>query len=185
MRHSHAHSRRARSTCATLGGGFAAHAADEPLNIRPWRHVELPSLIRLYQDRLPRVTAPSNATKRMAVARESQAGQRQTTDGILCRDRGPKRFDFDFDDAAIVGYCVQQDDKIWSLSLAETSRHGRTTAARACGPKRSSAIIRRAAPLVADRRQLKRRRAAGGTLNRSEQHKREVTMVKLLDRSAS
>lgn len=183
MRHSHAQVG-ARDLLAQLSaGGFAPHAADEPLNIRPWRHVELPSLIRLYQESTAASYGPierNEAYWRWLVNR--QAGQRQTTDGIFVALAGPKRFDFDFDDAAIVGYCVQQDDKI--LELVASPKHPGTAErllARACGEaiERDHHVVRlHLSPTDALWNVVA---AAGGTLNRSEQHQGEVTMVKLLD----
>lgn len=183
MRHSHAQVG-ARDLLAQLSaGGFGGHAADEQLNIRPWRHVELPSLIRLYQESTAGSYGPierNEAYWRWLVNR--LAGQRQTTDGIFVALAGPKRFDFDFDDAAIVGYCVQRDDRIFEL-VASPQHPGvaERLLARACGEaiERDNHVVRlHLAPtdplwnVVA---------AAGGTLHRSEQHQGEVTMVKLLD----
>jgi GNAT superfamily N-acetyltransferase len=183
MRHSHAQVGSRDLLAQLSAGGFAPHATDEALNIRPWRHVELPSLIRLYQESTAVSYGPierNEAYWRWLVNR--LAGQRQTTDGIFVALAGPKRFDFDFDDAAIVGYCVQRDDRI--LELVASPKHpgvAERLLARACGEaiERDNHVVRlHLSPtdplwnVVA---------AAGGTLQRSEQYQGEVTMVKLLD----
>lgn len=186
MRHSHAQVG-ARDLLAQLSaGGFGPHAADETLNIRPWRHVELPSLVRLYQEQTAGSYGPLERTEaywRWLVNR--QAGQRQGTDGIFVALAGPKRFDFDFDDGAIVGYCVQRDDRI--LELVASPQHpgvSERLLARACGEaiERDNHVVRlHLAPADPLWRVVE---AAGGTSHRTESHQGEVTMVKLLDPQA-
>lgn len=178
MRHSHAFVG-ARDLLAQLSArGFAPHGPNDAINIRPWRHVELPSLVRLYQEHTARSFGPLERTE----AYWRWLVNRQGTDGIFVALAGPKRFDFDFDDASIVGYCLQRDDRI--VELVASPKHPgvkERLLSRACGEaiEHDDHIVRLdlspTDPLwnvVA---------AAGGRMHRDEVSGGEVTMVKLLD----
>ena len=178
MRHSHA-SVGTRDLLAQLSArGFAPHEADDTLNIRPWRHVELPSLVRLYDDRLRRASGPLQRTEaywRWLVGR-------QAAETIFVALAGPKRFDFDFHDDSIVGYVVVKDDRI--LELVASPRHPGTAErllARACGDaiERDHHVVR--LHLAPDDGLWPVVEEAEGLLQRGEACQGEVSMVKLLD----
>jgi GNAT superfamily N-acetyltransferase len=183
MRHSHAELG-ARDMLAQLSArGFAPHTPDDAVNIRPWRHVELPSLVRLYQEQTAGTFGPVERTEaywRWLVNR--QATNRQGTEGIFVALAGPKRFDFDFDDAAIVGYCIQREDRILEIA-ATPGRPGvkERLLARACGEaiERDHHVVRLHLP--PNDSLWSAVQSAGGTIERTEQCHGEVTMVKLFD----
>jgi predicted N-acetyltransferase YhbS len=178
MRHSHADVG-ARDLLAQLSArGFAPHAADDTINIRPWRHVELPSLVRLYQEHTAKSYGPLTRTE----AYWRWLVNRQGTDGIFVALAGPKRFDFDFDDAAIVGYCLQRDDRI--VELVASPKHPgvkERLLARACGEaiEHDNHIVR--IELAPNDPLWQAVSAAGGDVHRDEAYQGEVTMVKLFN----
>ncbi|MCE9607560.1 MAG: GNAT family N-acetyltransferase [Planctomycetia bacterium] len=177
MRHSHAQVG-ARDLLAQLSvRGFAPHGIDEEITIRPWRHVELPSLVRLYQERTAKAYGPYERTEaywRWLVNRYA--------DHVFVALAGPKRFDFDFDDGSIVGYVVQRDDSI--LELVASDKHcgvQERLLARACGDaiERDHHVVR--LHLAPDEPLWSAVETAGGMLHRTEACDGEVTMVKLFD----
>lgn len=178
MRHSHAVVG-ARDLLAQLSArGFAPHGADDTINIRPWRHVELPSLVRLYAEETAAAFGPYERTEaywRWLVGR-------QAAENIFVALAGPKRFDFDFHDDSIVGYVIQRDDRI--VELVASAQHPGTAErllARACGEsiERDHHVVRlHLAPSDPLWRIVE---GAEGELHRSEASQGEVTMVKLLD----
>jgi len=150
----------------------------DTINIRPWRHVELPSLVRLYQEQTAVAYGPLERTE----AYWRWLVNRQGTDGIFVALAGPKRFDFDFDDAAIVGYCLQRDDRI--IEIVSSPKHvgvKERLLARACGEaiERDHHVIR--VELSPDDSLWNLVQAAGGVMHRDEASEGEVTMVKLFD----
>lgn len=178
MRHSHADVG-TRDLLAQLSArGFAPHAADDAINIRPWRHVELPSLVRLYEEHTARSYGPLKRTE----AYWRWLVNRQGTDGIFVALAGPKRFDFDFDDASIVGYCLQRDDRI--VELVASNKHPgvkERLLARACGEaiEHDNHIVR--IELSPNDPLWSAVEAAGGEVHRDEAYQGEVTMVKLFN----
>lgn len=177
MRHSHAQVG-ARDLLAQLSvRGYAPHGVDDEVTIRPWRHVELPSLVRLYQERTDKAYGPYERTEaywRWLVNRYA--------DNIFVALAGPKRFDFDFDDGSIVGYVVQRDDAILEV-VASDKLPGvkERLLARACGDaiERDHHVVR--LHLAPDEPLWSAVETAGGMLHRTEACDGEVTMVKLFD----
>jgi predicted acetyltransferase len=178
MRHSHADVG-ARDLLAQLSArGFAPHAPDDAVNIRPWRHVELPSLVRLYEEHTAKSYGPLTRTE----AYWRWLVNRQGTDGIFVALAGPKRFDFDFDDASIVGYCLQREDRIVEL-VASNKLPGvkERLLARACGEaiEHDNHIVR--LEMAPNDPLWSIVQAAGGETHRDEAHQGEVMMVKLFN----
>lgn len=177
MRHSHAQVG-ARDLLAQLSvRGYAPHGVDEEITIRPWRHVELPSLVRLYQERTAKAYGPYERTEaywRWLVNRYA--------DHVFVALAGPKRFDFDFDDGSIVGYVVQRDDAILELVASDKIPGVKERLlARACGDaiERDHHVVR--LHLAPDEPLWSAVETAGGMLHRTEACDGEVTMVKLFD----
>jgi ribosomal protein S18 acetylase RimI-like enzyme len=175
LRHSHAQVG-ARDLLAQLSvRGYAPHGVDDEITIRPWRHVELPSLVRLYQDRTAKAYGPYERTEaywRWLVNRYA--------DNIFVALAGPKRFDFDFDDGSIVGYVVQCDDAILELVASDKVPSVKERLlARACGDaiERDHHVV--GLHLAPDEPLWSAVEAAGGKLHRTEVCDGEVTMVKL------
>jgi predicted N-acetyltransferase YhbS len=178
MRHSRAQVG-ARDLLAQLSArGYAPHSAGDELNIRPWRHVELPSLVRLYAES----TAASYGPYERTEAYWRWLVNRHSADGLLVALAGPKRFDFDVNDDSIVGYAIVKDDTI--LEVAASQKHPgvkERLLARACGEaiERDMHVVK--LHLSPDDSAWEMIRAAGGVEHRGEQCDGEVTMVKLLD----
>ena len=177
LRHSHAQVG-ARDLLAQLSvRGYAPHGLDDEITIRPWRHVELPSLVRLYQDRTAEAYGPFERTEaywRWLVNRYA--------DNIFVALAGPKRFDFDFSDDSIVGYVVQCDDSILELVASDRVPGVKERLlTRACGDaiERDHHVVR--LHLAPDEPLWSAVEAAGGKLHRTEVCDGEVTMVKLFD----
>lgn len=183
MRHSRAQVGTRHMLAQLSARGFPPHVRDDVVNIRPWRHVELPSLMRLYQEHTADSYGAVERTEaywRWLVNR--QASTRQGTEGVYVALAGPKRFDFDFDDEAIVGYCIQRENRILEIA-ASRGRPGvkERLLARACGEaiEHDHHVVQLHLPpgdLLWQAVQ-----AAGGVVERTEQCQGEVTMVKLFD----
>lgn len=178
-RHSHAQVG-ARDLLAQLSvRGFAPHGQNDDITIRPWRHVELPSLVRLYRERMSKAYGPLERTEaywRWLVNRFA--------DHIFVALAGPKRFDFDFHDDSIVGYVVVEDDAILELVAAEKSPGVKERLlARACGDaiERDHHVVR--LHLSPDDPLWRAVETAGGKLHRTEACDGEVNMVKLFDQA--
>ena len=181
IRHSHAQVG-ARDVLAQLSArGLPIAASDDDLNIRPWRHVELPSLVRLYDAATARAFGPCRRTEaywRWLVGR-------QPTEGLLVALAGPHRHGFDMHDDAIVGYALVRDDRVLEI-VAAPNRSGvmERLLARACGEaiERDHHVVQ--VNLPPDDELWSVVEAAGGTAHRSEAYQGEVTMAKLLDPAA-
>ncbi|MBX7167530.1 MAG: GNAT family N-acetyltransferase [Pirellulales bacterium] len=100
------------------------------LNIRPWRHVEMPALMRIYAQNTDRAHGPLERTEaywRWLISRKH-------FDQIHVAIDGPDRLELEEGDSPIVGYVVMRQDKIVELMAAP---HHPTAAlellARACG----------------------------------------------------
>jgi predicted acetyltransferase len=176
-RHSHAHVG-TRDLLAQLSvRGFAPHGQDDEITIRPWRHVELQSLVRLYQERMAKAYGPYERTEaywRWLVNRFA--------DNIFVALAGPKRFDFDFHDDSIVGYVVVQDDAILELVASDKVPGVKERLlARACGDsiERDHHVVR--LHFAPDEPLWRAVEAADGKLQRTEACDGEVNMVKLFD----
>lgn len=183
MRHSNAQVGTRDMLAQLSTRGFAPHLRDDVVNIRPWRHVELPSLMRIYQEHIADGYGPVERTEaywRWLVNR--QASSRQGTEGVFVALAGPKRFDFDFDDQSIVGYCIQRENRILEIAAARgCSGVKERLLARACGEaiEHDHHVVRVHLPPNDSLWQAVQ--TAGGVVERTEQCQGEVTMVKLFD----
>jgi predicted N-acetyltransferase YhbS len=178
MRHSRAQVG-ARDLLAQLSArGFAPHLAGDELNIRPWRHVELPSLVRLYAESNTGSYGPYERTE----AYWRWLVNRHSADGLFVALAGPKRFDFDVHDDSIVGYVIVKDDSILEVVASEKCAGVKERLlARACGEAIEHDLHVVRLHLPPDDSAWEMIRAAGGVEHRAEQCDGEVTMVKLLD----
>lgn len=148
------------------------------LCIRPWRQVELPALLRLYDRGIARRDGGierSEAYWRWLLSGKS-IGQ------IFVASVGPERQELDHYCASIVGYCITADDSV--LEIATDPAHPTAATqllARACGEaiERDVNDITLHAPPDHPLHGLFE--AAHGTLHHQEAHLGEVFMVKLLD----
>ncbi len=112
-RHSHARAN-TRSLLSQLSARGIS-SGEGSLNIRPWRQVELPALMRLY--------AANTATAVGAMERTEAYWRwligRQGFDQLYIALEGPQRYSLDLVDAPIVGYVVTKDDRVLELMAAE------------------------------------------------------------------
>ncbi|MCH8923102.1 MAG: GNAT family N-acetyltransferase [Planctomycetes bacterium] len=93
-----------------------------PLNIRLWRHFELPALMRLYRQNMPALIGPlhrSEAYWRWLISREA-------FDKIVIAIDGPDRLSLEEGSSPIVGYAVVKGDQILELM----TKPGHPTVAR-------------------------------------------------------
>jgi hypothetical protein len=173
-RHSHS-AAMARDVLARLA---AEPGPRLPLSIRLWRHVELPSLMRIYSQNTSSSCGPlerSEAYWRWLISRKA-------FDHIIVAIHGRDRMELVDTNAPIVGYGVVSQGRVVELL---TSPDHPTTAiqilARACGDtieRNRHTIVVEAPPgdplhsLIG---------GAGGTCNSGEVDGGEVQMVKVLD----
>jgi predicted acetyltransferase len=105
--------------CATPGRptGILARLLEEerrvgePVTMRQWRHVELPAILRIYQQNAARFIGPldrSEAYSRWLVSRGA-------FDSIIVALMGQDRYDLHETTARIVGYCVQSGNRVLEL----------------------------------------------------------------------
>jgi len=83
----------------------------EPVTMRQWRHVELPAILRIYQQNATRFIGPldrSEAYSRWLVSRGA-------FDSIIVALMGQDRYDLHETTARIVGYCVQSGNRVLEL----------------------------------------------------------------------
>jgi len=83
----------------------------EPVTMRQWRHVELPAILRIYQQNAARFIGPldrSEAYSRWLVSRGA-------FDSIIVALMGQDRYDLHETTARIVGYCVQSGNRVLEL----------------------------------------------------------------------
>ena len=83
----------------------------EPVTMRQWRHVELPAILRIYQQNAMRFIGPldrSEAYSRWLVSRSA-------FDSIIVALMGQDRYDLHETTARIVGYCVQSGNRVLEL----------------------------------------------------------------------
>ena len=148
------------------------------LNIRLWRHFELPALMRLYGQNTAGAYGPlerSEAYWRWLISRAA-------FDHIVIALAGPDRLDLNETVAPIVGYAVVRQDRVVELCTDPAyPTAGFQLLARAC----SDAIERRGSEIVLDApcgdplHQFVE--SAGGVAQHREADGDEVFMVKLLD----
>jgi predicted acetyltransferase len=166
---------RARDILARLA---AEPGPRSPLSIRLWRHVELPSLMRIYAQNTARGYGPlerSEAYWRWLISRKA-------FDHIIVAIHGRDRMELTDTNAPIVGYAVVCQDRV--VELLTSPDHPAAAAqllARACGDsiERNRQTIAVEAPpgdplhrIVVE---------AGGMTNASESDGSEVQMVKILN----
>lgn len=153
---------------------------EQMLNIRPWRQVELPGLMRLYSRNQSRAYGGyerSEAYWRWLISRKD-------FDQIYVALEGPDKFELDIAGAPIVGYAIVKEDRVLEL-MTEGDHHAAAEQllARAC----SEAIERDCHSIALHAppgdRLFEVFRNAGGALCQSEVHHGEVFMAKLLDPS--
>jgi GNAT superfamily N-acetyltransferase len=87
------------------------------LNIRPWRQVELPALMRLYR---------LNTTNTIGTFERTEAYwrwliSRKTFDQIYVAIQGPAKMELDDTNSSIVGYAVTRDDEV--IEMMTSPRH--------------------------------------------------------------
>jgi predicted acetyltransferase len=150
---------------------------DVPLRIRPWRQVELPSLMRLYQG----TTSLGHGAYDRTEAYWRWLISRKAFDHIFVAVKGPDKFDLD-DNESIVGYVFTRQDQV--LELMADPRYPSAhiqLLARACGEaiERDAHAISYQGPSNDPLHQLFRQ--AGGEVQHNEWQQGEVTMVKLFE----
>ena len=101
----------------------------EPVSMRQWRHVELPAILRIYNQNASRFVGPidrSEAYSRWLVSRGA-------FDSIIVALMGQDRYDLYETNARIVGYCIQSGNRVLEL-LADPEFPGleREILARVC-----------------------------------------------------
>ncbi len=153
-------------------------SAEQLLNIRPWRQVELPALMRLYS----RNQAQGYGGYERSEAYWRWLVSRKDFDQIYVALDGPDKFELDLAGAPIVGYAIVKEDRV--LELMTDPDHGAAAEqllARAC----SEAIERDYHSLALHAppgdRLFDVFQSAGGALCQREVHHGEVFMAKLLD----
>jgi ribosomal protein S18 acetylase RimI-like enzyme len=149
-----------------------------PLNIRLWRHFELPALMRLYAQNTSGMFGPlerSEAYWRWLISRAA-------FDHIVIALAGPDRLELTETVAPIVGYAVVRQERIVELltnPAYPTARY--QLLARAC----ADAIERRGSEIVleapCDDPLHRFVQSAGGIVQHREADGDEVFMVKLFD----
>lgn len=153
---------------------------DEPprLTIRPWRQVELPSLMKLYRQK----TAASYGAYERTENYWRWLISRKGFDQIFVAIDGPDRFELDPTSSPIVGYAVIRDDEI--LELVTSPEHPQAAEellARACSEaiERDNHTVRFHGPPNDPLHRIFE--GAGGLLHCREAQQGEVLMVKLLN----
>lgn len=101
----------------------------EPVTMRQWRHVELPAILRIYKQNVPQFVGPlvrSEAYSRWLISRCA-------FDSIIVALVGHDRYDLHETTARIVGYAIQDGNRILEL-LADPEFPGleRDILARVC-----------------------------------------------------
>lgn len=175
-RHSHARAG-TRDLLAQLSAA-GLPPSEQPLNIRPWRQVELPALMALYE---------RNQLQSFGACQRSEAYwrwlvSRKGFDQIYVAFEGPDRWELDGSGAPIVGYVVTQEDRI--LELMTDPAHpsaAEQLLARACGDaiERDCHSITLHAPPGGRLFELFEK--SGGVMSRGEVFQGEVFMAKLFD----
>jgi predicted acetyltransferase len=149
-----------------------------PLSIRLWRHVELPSLMRLYQQNTGRACGPLERSEpywRWLISRKA-------FDHIIVAIHGRDRMELVDTNAPIVGYAVVCQDRVVELLTApDYPAAAMQLLARACGDsiEHNRHTIAVEAPPGDPLHRLVGE--AGGLTNASESDGGEVQMVKVLN----
>jgi len=148
------------------------------VGIRPWRQVELPALMRLYNARMAGRAGHVERTEaywRWLVSRKCFERLYVAVDGV-------DNFELEDDPAKIVGYLIMREDRVLELVAADSHPHvARELLARACSEaiERDYHMVTLHAP--ADDPLLKIFEVAGGSLQCGESHQGEVYMTRLMN----
>jgi predicted acetyltransferase len=148
------------------------------LNIRLWRHVEMPALMRIYRQNTDNGYGPLQRTEaywRWLVGRKAY-------DSLLVALDGPDKLELEETIAPIVGYAVLRQERVVELLTAPNHpTAARQLLARAC----SDAIEHDRQDLVLNmppNHELHQVvQAAGGVVNHHEADQNEVFMVRIAD----
>lgn len=175
-RHSHARAG-SRHLLAQLSARGQLNA-EESLNIRPWRQVELPALMRIYS----RNQAPAYGGYERSEAYWRWLVSRKHFDQIYVALDGPEKYELDIAGTPIVGYAITKDDRVLELMCdPDHPTAAEQLLARAC----SEAIERDYHSLTLHAppgdRLFSVFCSAGGEQYNHELHQGEVFMAKLLD----
>jgi predicted acetyltransferase len=166
---------KAREVLARLSGEACARP---PLSIRLWRHVELPSLMRVYSQNTQATYGPLERSEpywRWLISRKA-------FDHIIVAIHGRDRMELVDTNAPIVGYAVVRQGRVDELLASPDFPHAAVQIlARACGDsiERNRHTIDVEAPPGDPLHRLMVE--AGGTTNATECDGGEVQMVKILD----
>ena len=168
---------KAREVLARLHGENGAQHT-KPLNIRLWRHVEMPALMRIYRQ---------NTQGRYGALERTEAYWRwlvgrKAYDALLVALDGPDKLELEESIAPIVGYAVLRQERVVELLTAPGHpTANRQLLARAC----SDAIEHDRQDLVlnapSDHELHRLVVAAGGIHHHQEAHQNEVYMMKIVD----
>ncbi len=126
-RHSHARAG-SRDLLAQLSArGLVPGEAS--VGIRPWRQVELPALMRLYQE----MTVGRGGHFERTEAYWRWLVSRKGFERIYVAVDGPDNFELEDDPTKLVGYLIISEDRVLELAAAKTHQHvARELLARAC-----------------------------------------------------
>ncbi len=152
-----------------------------PLSIRLWRHVELPSLQRIYAQNTERACGPLSRSEeywRWMISRKA-------FDHIVVAIHGRDRMELVDTNAPLVGYAVVRQERVLEL-LASPDYPTTATQllARACGDlleRNRQRIVLEAPPEEPLHRMMAE---AGGSFNRGESDGGEVLMVRVVNAAA-
>lgn len=180
-RHNHARAGSRELLAQLSARGFSP--GEGSLSVRPWRQVELPALMRLYQQNTAQALAMGPLERNEAYWRWLIS--RRGFDRIFVAIEGPDRLDLETSVSQIVGYMVTKEDRILELMAAPGNPAvAAELLARACSEaiERDCHTVTLHAPPHDPQYELFR--VAGGTQHHHEEHQGEVFMVKLLDPTA-
>lgn len=149
-----------------------------PLSIRYWRHVELPSLVRIFAQNLTHAFGPFVRTEedwRWLISRKA-------FDHIIVAIHGRDRMDLEDTHAPLTGYAVVRGQRVVELVASpDYPTTAEQLLARACGEMIESdrqEIAIEAPPQSEAHRYVAE---SGGTFNQQAADNGEALMVKLLD----
>ncbi|HEV2968874.1 MAG TPA: GNAT family N-acetyltransferase [Pirellulales bacterium] len=150
----------------------------DPLNLRLWRHFELPALMRIYAQNTSEAFGPlarGETYWRWLISRGA-------FDHIIIALAGPDRLDLNEAGAPIVGYAVVRQERVVELLTNPAyPTAGVQLLARACSDaieRRGNEIVLEAPPCDPLHRFMT---SAGGEFRHHESDDQEVFMIKLLD----
>ncbi len=165
--------------CGLLDRGFRhLHRRRRRLNIRPWRRMELPALVRIYNQNLHGTFGPLQRSE----VYWSWLIRRGAYDQLYVVLDGPDLLELEENLSPIVGYAVTRGDEIVEIQTAPDHRPAAAhLLARACGDaieRDYQRIVLHAPP---KHRLHKLFRSAGGRQYYDETDRGEVIMARLLD----